>query len=58
MKAAELKHLMRTKGWSNADLARALGVSVSTVVKWRGAQHPIPKASAIAIRTLSRQAAA
>jgi DNA-binding transcriptional regulator YiaG len=50
--ADELKDLQARADMTNEALAEALGVSLSTVVKWRGGQHQIPKPSAIAIRAL------
>ena len=32
--AAELKKLRQTRGWSQEDLARELGVSFATVNRW------------------------
>jgi transcriptional regulator with XRE-family HTH domain len=52
MNADELKQLQAQAGMTNEDLAEALGVSLSTIVKWRGNQHQIPKPSAIALRAL------
>lgn len=37
---------------TNAQIAERLGVSDSTITKWRGAQHPIPTSVAIAMRAL------
>ena len=37
---------------TNAQIAAQLGVSDSTITKWRGAQHPIPTPVAIAMRAL------
>lgn len=45
-------------GMTNDQIAQELGVSVSTVVKWRGNQHQIPKPAQIAIRALHARAAA
>lgn len=52
MNADELKDLQARADMTNEALAEALGVSLSTVVKWRGGQHQIPKPSSIAIRAL------
>lgn len=49
----ELRDLQRRFGMTNDQLARAIGVSESTVVKWRGGQHPIPSPAALAIRSLA-----
>lgn len=49
----EFKNAQATLGLTNAQLAEELGVSESTVVKWRGDQHPIPKAVGIALRALT-----
>lgn len=48
----ELKQLQARLGLTSDQLAEALGVSPSTVSKWRTGSHPIPKPSAIAIRAL------
>ena len=37
---------------TNAQIAERLGVSDSTITKWRGLQHPIPTPVAIAMRAL------
>jgi DNA-binding transcriptional regulator YiaG len=52
MTADELRDLQAALGMTNEQLADAIGVSLSTVVKWRGAQHPIPRTAAMAIRSL------
>jgi DNA-binding XRE family transcriptional regulator len=57
VKPDELIDLQARASMTNADLAEALGVSRSTVVKWRGGQHPIPNPVAIAVRALLRGAA-
>ena len=48
----ELREAQAGLGMTNEQLAEAIGVSLSTVVKWRGAQHPIPRPAAMAIRAL------
>lgn len=48
----DLRDLQAQLGMTNEQLADAIGVSLSTIVKWRGGQHPIPRPSAIAIRAL------
>lgn len=55
--ADEFKTLQAAMGMQNDEIAEALGVSISTVVKWRGNQHQIPKPAQIAIRALARAAA-
>lgn len=52
MTANELRDMQARLGWTNRQLAEALGCSMETVVKWRGAQHAIPIVAAIAIRAL------
>lgn len=37
---------------TTAQVAERLGVSESTITKWRGQQHPIPAPVAIAMRAL------
>lgn len=58
MTADEFKKLQAAMGMQNDDIADALGVSVSTIVKWRGNQHQIPKTAQIAIRALAARSAA
>lgn len=58
MTADEFKILQAEMGMTNDQIAQALGVSVSTVVKWRGNQHQIPKPAQIAIRALHARAVA
>lgn len=48
----ELKRLQAELGLTNAELAQAIGVSESTIVKLRAGQHGIRKPIAIAIRAL------
>lgn len=55
MTADELKHAQQQLGMTNRQLADAMGVSLSTVVKWRGEQHQIPKIAALAVRYLLGQ---
>lgn len=57
MTAEELKEAQQQLGMTNHQLAEALGVSLSTVVKWRGDQHPVPKIAALAVRYLIVEAA-
>lgn len=57
MTADDLKTAQARAGMTSQELADALGVSLSTVVKWRGGQHAIPQPSAIAIRLITGQAA-
>lgn len=56
--ADEFKALQDAIGMHNGEIAEALGVSISTVVKWRGNQHQIPKPAQIAIRALAASRAA
>lgn len=49
----EMKELQAALGMTNAQLAEAIGVSESTIVKLRGGQHPIRKPIAAAIRALT-----
>lgn len=58
MTAEELKEAQQQLGMTNHQLAEALGVSLSTVVKWRGDRHPVPKIAALAVRYLIVQASA
>lgn len=53
MTADEFKTLQAKMGQQNDQIAELLGVSISTVVKWRGGQHGIPKPAQIAIRALA-----
>lgn len=53
MTADEFKTLQAQMGQQNDQIAELLGVSISTVVKWRGGQHQIPKPAQIAIRALA-----
>lgn len=53
MTADEFKTLQTKMQMQNDEIADALGVSVSTIVKWRGSQHQIPKPAQIAIRALA-----
>ena len=48
----ELKQLQAALGMTNAQLADAIGVSESTIVKLRGGQHPIRRPIEMAIRAL------
>lgn len=48
----ELRNQQAALGFTNEQLAEAIGVSLSTVVKWRGGQHAIPRPAALAIRAL------
>lgn len=38
--------------FTNDYVAKRLGVSLSSVTKWRGGQHPIPQPVAIAMRAI------
>lgn len=58
MNADEFKALQAAMRMQNDEIADALGVSLSTIVKWRGNQHQIPKTAQIAIRALAARAAA
>lgn len=58
MTAEEFKTLQAQMGLRNDQMAERLGVSLGTVVKLRGAQHPIPGPVAIAMRALAKGFAA
>lgn len=58
MTADEFKNLQAQMGLLNDQLADRLGVSPSTVVKLRGAQHQVPGPVAIAMRALAQGFAA
>lgn len=58
MNAQQLKEAQQELGMTNHQLADALGVSLSTIVKWRGGQHDCPKVAALAVRHLLQQASA
>lgn len=58
MQPDELKTIQAKLSKTNRQMADLLGVSEATIVKWRGAQHPIPHIAAIAIRALAARSAA
>ena len=52
MTAAEFKFAQAQLGMTNQQLADALGVSFSTITKWRGGQHDIPHMVRLALKAL------
>lgn len=54
MTPADLKTIRSTLGISQAQLAKQLGVTVSTVAKWEQAVHPIPPLAIKLLRTIKR----
>lgn len=53
MTPRQFVRLRERLGWSQADLAEALGVHPMTVSKWERGAQPIPEMAAIAIRCLA-----
>ncbi len=49
-----LKTTRAALGLTQAQLAKQLGVTVSTVAKWEQAVHPIPPLASKLLRTITR----
>ena len=52
----ELERILRRLRWSHSELARALGVSESTVTRWVNGSRPISEMAAKAIRAVTKGA--
>lgn len=52
MRPEEFCELQEKQGWTNQQTADRLGVSPSSVTKWRGGQHDIPVPVQIAMRAI------
>ena len=50
MSGPELVSLRTRRGWTQARLAQALGVALSTIHRWETGKVPISTAMSIAIR--------
>jgi DNA-binding transcriptional regulator YiaG len=48
---AEFKKLRMRLGWSQAALAKALGVQRNTVARWEMGMHPIPRMAVMLLDT-------
>ncbi len=49
-----LKTLRAKMGLTQAQLAKQMGVTVSTIAKWEQAVHPIPPLASTLLRTIKR----
>ncbi|WP_417842005.1 helix-turn-helix domain-containing protein [Terasakiella sp.] len=57
MTADQLKEAQNSLDMPNQEMADALGISLSTIVKWRSGSHSIPKLARLAIEHLKTKGA-
>lgn len=55
MTPADLRTLRQRLGWSQQQLAEALGVHRVTVANWERGLYPIDERTALAVRALERE---
>jgi len=55
MDALEFIKIREKLGWNQKEMAKALGVHVSTVNKWESGENPIKKIVEIAVRTVIKE---
>ncbi len=56
MTIRKFKELRQDIGYSQAKLAKELGVTIRTVSRWEHGDFPIPKVAELAIKTIVREA--
>lgn len=50
MTAADLKHALKSLGWTQAYLADRLGVDLATVSRWANGHLPVPQYASAFLR--------
>jgi len=52
----EFKRMRKSIGYSQAKLAKEMGVTVRSITRWETGQFPIPKMAELALRFVVQQA--
>ena len=56
MTIRKFKELRQDMGYSQAKLAKEMGLTISTVSRWEHGDFPIPKVAELALKTIVREA--
>jgi len=52
MTSRKFKDLRRSIGYSQAKVAREMGITVRTITRWEQGEFPIPRMAELALRTV------
>ncbi len=56
MTIRKFKELRQVIGYSQAKLAKEMGVTIRTVSRWEHGDFPVPKVAELALKTIVREA--
>lgn len=56
MTGRRFKELRKSMGYSQARLAREMGITIRTITRWERGEFPIPRIAELALRTVVREA--